>query len=376
MNEKKRVVIIGGGFAGLSSARYLSKFRKLFDVTLLDRRPTTDFLPLLPDVIGRNVNPAFLQGDLEECMTKMHARFINQEVSSISLDEKRVVTNTQEITYDYLLIASGTESNFYGNTSLQKVSYKLDGVSDITKLKKVLHLENEIQFVIAGGGYTGIEIATNLRRTMPDKTIVIVDPAPEILGILPPEMKEYARKNVQNLNITVFTGTTVQSLENRSITLSNGHILENAVLIWTAGVKTADYIQSLPLEKNKQGRILVDRFLRVNNSCFAAGDAASIDYDGKPLRMAVQFSLTAGQCAAKNIMRSVCGLSLKQFKPLDLGYVVPMANNKSCGIVFGIHVRGLLPTFLHFFMSIVRSCGFRNRVGLCLDILRNIVKKY
>jgi len=187
---------------------------------------------------------------------------------------------------------------------------------------------------------------------------------------LPSWMRDYVLENLKRLNIEVFTATFIDKIEGENIRLSSGVTFENALLIWAAGVKTPDFIQNLNIEKTPQGRIKVDEYLRFAQGCFAAGDAANFSYKDNFLRMAVQFAITEGELAADNIHRSIKGSPLKKYRPLDLGYVIPMANNRSCGRVMGIEVKGLLATFLHYSMCICRSLGLKNKLGLLIALLK------
>jgi len=164
--------------------------------------------------------------------------------------------------------------------------------------------------------------------------------------------------------------SSISAIEEERITLSDGKIIDNCLLIWAAGVKAAGFIQALRVEKNPQGRIKVDVHLRFNESCFAAGDAANFAFGGATLRMAVQFSITEGECAAANIIRSIKGKALCKYKPVDLGYVIPMANNRSCGKIMEINMKGMFPTVLHYLMCIYRSRGIKNKLGLISSLLK------
>ncbi|MBU1124873.1 MAG: hypothetical protein KKC84_02515, partial [Candidatus Omnitrophica bacterium] len=126
----------------------------------------------------------------------------------------------------------------------------------------------------------------------------------------------------------------------------------------------------LPGEKNPQGRLKADEYLRIQDFCFVAGDAASFIHHTKPLRMGVQFSIMQGRLVAENIAQHIRGKSLKKFIPSDFGYIVPMANNYSCGEILGLHIKGRLATFLHFMMCLYRSRGLKNRA----EIIRSFIK--
>jgi NADH dehydrogenase len=223
-------------------------------------------------------------------------------------------------------------------------------------------------FVIAGGGYTGVEIATNLRvylnKNYKNNRIIIVERAPSILGPLPDWMKNYVRDNLNQLNIEVLTNTVIEKLEERNIFVLGGREFSNSMLIWAAGVKTADFLQNLKCEKNPQGRVKVDETLRLNENSFVIGDASYFQFKNIFLRMAVQFAIAQASFVVSNIIKHFSGRPLDKYKPLDLGYVIPMANNRCCGNVLGMNVKGKPAIALHYLMSVFRAYGFKNKWGI------------
>ncbi|MBM3254679.1 MAG: hypothetical protein FJZ08_00010 [Candidatus Omnitrophica bacterium] len=369
----KKILIIGAGFAGLAACRILKRIKKEAQLVIIDKNSYSNFLPLLPDVFGRRINPDFLVWPLDR-LEKGGVSFINEEVLALNLANKEASTVNNRISYDYLLLACGSETNFYGNDMIRQRALKLDDAHNAQEITAALKNKNFGSCLVAGGGYTGIEISCGLRayfdsRGM-DKKIIIVERAPQILGPLPSWMRDYVLENLSKLNIRVLSGVFIDSAEKDSIRLSSGEILERPLFIWAAGVKAPGFIQNLNIEKTTQGRIKVDEHLSFAQGCFAAGDVANFSYKDNFLRMAVQFAITEGELAAHNINSSIRGRPLKKYRPLDLGYVIPMANNRSCGRVMGFEVRGFLATFLHYSMCIYRSLGFKNKFGLLAELLK------
>ena len=369
---KKKVLIIGCGFAGAYAARHLSWFKEV-ELTVIDRKVTFDFLPLLPDTLGRGINPQYLTFPIEKLSQKYKFNFINQEVKSIDLDKNLVFTSTAN-SYDYLIIASGSQSNFFGNEEIKKYAYKLNNADDAEKIITALRENKFTNFVISGAGYTGIEIATNLSRYFKKNNlknnIIIVEKAPTILGPLAEWMKDYVLENLKKLKIEVLLNDTVSAVNQNELKLSSGKVFDNAMLIWVSGVKAADFLQGLNLEKNPQGRLKVDEYLRVKDNCFVVGDAALVADKNNFLRMAVQFSIYQSIIAASNVIISIRQKPLLKYKAIDLGYVVPMANDRSCGIILGMQAKGFIATFMHFTMCIYRSCGIRNKIGIVVNLMK------
>ena len=371
-----KIIIIGAGFAGLSAANRLSRCNLDLQVTIFDKKDSSDFLPLIPDAIGRKLNPKFLACNIQYLLRKQNFDFARKEVISVDFRVQHVFTSSSSHAYDFLVVASGSQANFFGNQDAQNHAYTLNGVNDVLGIINALQNNKFENFIICGGGYTGIEVASNLwlycQKNGIINKIVIVERAPEILGLLPVWMKSYVRDNLKSMGIEILENSVIESIQENRVAVSGNRIFEKAMLIWVPGVRTADFIQKLAIEKNPQGRIIVDEYLRFKQNCFCAGDTAFFVEKNNPLRMAVQFAIAEGAQAADNIVRSIKKLSLKKFRPRDLGYVIPMANNKSCGDVFGIKLKGFFPTLMHFVMCIYRSSGLRNKIGLISDLIREV----
>lgn len=364
----QKVIIVGGGFGGLSAAGVFAKARGEVEVTLVDQRESCDFLPMLPDVLGRGVPVSCLRYNLQDAAARLNFKFVNRHVESIDTSRKEVLTSGGALGYDYLIVASGSETNFYNNENIRQGAFRLDDTIDAARIISAIKAKEFSNYVIAGGGYTGIEVATNLsiflRRHRREGKIIIIERATSILGTLPQWTKDYASNNLERLGIEVILNASIDRIENGRIFISTGAVLESSMLIWCAGVRTGDFLQRPGFRMNSQGRIKVDKYLRLNGSCFIIGDACHFSSGDAFLRMAVQFSLAQGRCAARNVLRSIRNRPLIEYRPFDFGYIIPMANNQSCGIVLGTRVKGLLPTLFHYIMCIYRSYGFRNRWGV------------
>jgi NADH dehydrogenase len=225
-----KVIIIGGGFAGLAAAARLGKSNLDLEVILIDKQKEFNFLPMLPDIIGRAIMPRFVTNRIEDLSKAFGFNFINQEVVRVDLEKKEVSTNLQILNYDYLIIACGSQTNFYGNENIKKYAYKLDNAQDAELILRALENNKLDSYIVAGGGYTGIEIATNLRvyfeKRAKDKRIIIVERAPTILGPLPEWLKDYVLANLKELNIELYLNTVIEKIEGGRILLSSQNAFE------------------------------------------------------------------------------------------------------------------------------------------------------
>lgn len=371
----KKIMIIGAGFAGLSAARRLSRSGLGIEITLFDKKGRFNFLPLIPDCIGRGINPEFLISEVVKLCSKSKIRFIQEEVSSVDLEIGQICAGLVTYTYDFLIIASGSQPNFFSNPQAQAYGHPLNSITDVQGIISRLK-ENDFQnIIICGAGYTGVEAATNFwlyfKKKGLFKKIIIVERSPSVLGVLPGWMKDYVLKNLKSMDIEVLTNSVLEKIEPDKVSVSGGRMFQRPMLIWVPGVKTAEFIQKLDIAKNPQGRIVVNEYLGLRRNCFCAGDTVFFGDKSNSLRMAIQFAITQGDQAAKNIIRSVKNMPLKKYRPLDLGYIIPLANNRSCGRVLGLNVSGRLATFLHFSMCIFRSLGWKNRWGLIFNLFKS-----
>jgi NADH dehydrogenase len=366
----ERVLVLGGGFAGIAALRALRGVARAAHracaVTLIDKSRECSFLPLLPDVIGRPLPAEALTFDLSRLASSCGAEFVCEEVVAVDTAQRQVYTSVGQYAYDYALIAAGSLTNFYGNAQIRQHAYKLDDASDARLLRTLLEKKNARVYCIAGAGYTGIEIATHLRRYFgrgeKAPRIVIIERAPQMLGPVPEWMRAYVRRTLAAMDIEVMTNAAIERVEADMVQVAGQGVLRDAVLVWAAGVCTPAFVQKLSGEKTPQGRIKVDPFLRIDERVFVAGDCTWVPQGNVPLRMGVQFAHAQGICAAGNILRMMRSRPLRPYVPHDLGYIVPLANNRGCGYILGIPVIGPLASAAHYAMCVYRSIGIRNRL--------------
>jgi len=385
-----RLVIAGGGFAGVSALRALARapksLRDKIEILLIDKKPYFEFLPMLPDISGGWLGPDRLRRSLDELAGSVGAGFVRERIDNLDLNNKIVKTAGQDIAYDQLIIATGSETNFYGNDFLRKRCSYIDNVEDaISVRKKILDKarKGSINIVVIGGGYTGIELASNLdillRKNGLAHTVYIAERAKEVLMMLPGWMRDEVKKDLNLLQFVTLLLKYLNEYDVNTLLLESGKKIQDAVCIWTAGVKTPEFIDDLDVPKEKS-RIVVDKYLRPlgfeEKGVFAAGDSAYFDSagDGRPLRMAVMFSMGQGKIAARNILNSLGCKPLREYSPVDLGYLIPVANGNAPGMVLGVNIHGLLGYIMHYFMCIYRS-ETGKRTGILKDLFLKMINK-
>jgi NADH dehydrogenase len=240
--------------------------------------------------------------------------------------------------------------------------------------------------VVVGGGYTGFEVASHVAYRLHMMTgrpyrelrrlcsITIVEKAPEVLRNVSPRVREWAVQIIHRFGVEVRTRCSVEAFAEDGVTLSDGSRLERAVVAWCAGVTPGSPVAELDAPRTRGGRLEVDECLCLPGAAnvFAAGDVAGATLAGEegPLRMAIQFSLAEGRCAAGNALRTLDRKPLQPFRATDLGYLVPLAPGRAAGVVLGWEGVGRLPSALHYAMCSIRSWSWANRLGIPLDLMR------
>ncbi len=364
----KKVCIIGGGFAGLAAAGALLRVRPHFSLTIVNRFPEMHMRLLLPDAVSRTISLPVLKFPLASYARKMSFEFIHDEAVDTDFDQNSVLLKSgKKVDYDYLIVATGSRVNFFGNEKLERYSLKLENCADAEEITRKLEQERTDRYLICGGGYTGVEIATHLRIALQkiriQSPIEILEMKNTILSSTPQWMIDYTIENLKRMNITVRTNTKVEDIDSASVELSDGEMIDNACVIWTAGMQSDSLVQKWDFPANSQGRLKVGKDLRFKENCFAVGDAACFNLRDQEdcFRMSAQASQQSGAKAAYNIIALDQGKQTKPLQFTDLGFIIPMANARSCGrTLLGTRLKGRTATLVHYFMGAFRSKGINN----------------
>jgi NADH dehydrogenase len=400
---KTRVVIAGGGFAGLYAAKYLDKHlarRADVEVTLISRENFILFTPMLHEVAAGDLSP----GDIVYPVRRFlrHVKFIEADVHAIDMNARRVrctggVRDVDvQVEFDHLLLTLGSETNFFGMQGVADWSVGLKNMADaallrnrMTGLLEEATLESDDQvrrqlltFVTAGGGFSGTETtgAVNdfLRETVryyPQLSedlirVVVVHPGNFLLPELGEELGRYAERKLGERKVEVIKGARVAGYDGSVVTLSNGTAIPTHTLIWTAGVTPSPIVASLPCGKEK-GRIRVNEYLAVPElkGLWGAGDCAAVPdvKTGKFQPPTAQHGLREGLCAAKNIEAAIVGRPLKPFVFTTLGQLAAIGRRTGVAMVFGMKFSGFAAWWFWRSVYLMKLPGLAKKLRVMVD---------
>ena len=403
-SKKTKVVIAGGGFAGLYAAKYLNKRLKRrtdIEVTLISRENFILFTPMLHEVAAGDLSP----GDIVNPQRRIlrHVNVVQAEVNSIDLSARKVrcVAGVEdmelEFEFDHLLLTIGSETNFFGLQGVPDWAVTMKTLSDAALLRNMMvalleqaSLQKDeaarkelLTFVTAGGGFAGIETtgAVNdfVRETVKfypalrEETIrvVVVHPGKFILPELGEELGRYAEKKLSQRKVEILKGVRVAGYDGSVVKLTDGTSIPATTLIWTAGVKPSAAIESLDCKKER-GRLLVDEYLAVPgvNGLWAAGDCAAVPtgYEtGNFWPPTAQHGLREAIRAAKNIEAAIDGRPLKPFVFTTLGQLATIGRRTGVAMVFGFKFSGLIAWAMWRSIYLMKLPGLAKKVRVMMD---------
>lgn len=361
-----RIAIAGAGFAGLAAARQLARLaRTEADIHLFDRHAFTTMIPALPDVAGGRLDPNRIRADIA-ALTKPEIHVHIETVQKIDLEQKELTTAGSTFAFDFLILATGAAADTRGlRQPPLDAAHTLATLDDANRIRQdftaFVLARSAPTAVVVGGGYTGLELACNLKslaaRHGKTARVIVVEMKDAILAGLPEKIRSYLEAQARRQGIDLATGVRVTEFDGANVALSNGNRLEDVFFCWSTGTRRA--LPELHGEHREipDGRILVDEFLRLpqHPQTFVAGDAAAILVKDVPLRKAVNFAYYSGLAAGRNVLKSLRGQPLRPFRPVDLGWVIPFGQT-AAGQALGIDfLKGRLPLAMHYAM-----CGYRN----------------
>lgn len=398
MSQKPRVVIIGGGFAGLSAAQNLR--RAEVEITLIDRRNYHLFQPLLYQVATGGLSPANIAAPLRAILqSQKNCTVVFSEVYQIDPVQKLVHTSEKTYPYDFLIVAAGATNNYFGHPEWEKFAPGLKTVEEATEIRRRVLTAFEIAekiddptlrqkyltFVVVGGGPTGIEMAgaiselarytlrKDFRHFDPSEArVILVEGGPRLLSMFPEKLSARAEKDLASLGVEVWTDARVLEIQDEFVLVNRNDSpirIDSHTIIWAAGVKASPLseilAQATSTPTDRAGRIMVAPDLSLPNfpNIYAIGDMALILQDGKPVPGLAPAALQAGKYVARAIQAQLRGQKrLEPFRYFDKGIMATIGRNRAVGISGPFRFTGRLAWLAWLFIHLVYLIQFSNRV--------------
>ncbi len=388
----KKVVIVGGGFGGLTVAKRLANKEKI-EVTLIDRKNHHLFQPLLYQVATGSLNPADIAVPIRSIFSSVdNIKIFLGNVLNVDLKHKKVITDFMDFDYDYLVLACGASHSYFNKDQWEEFAPGLKSIEEATEIRRRIFLAYELAereldplkqkelltFVIVGGGPTGVELAGALgeisrytlskdfRNINPGRTrIILIEGSNRILPAFSPELSEYAARELEKLGVTIWNNTFVTEVGNGYVKAGD-EIIKSRTIIWAAGIEPSSLNKKLDVKKDRAGRIIVEPDLTIENypDVFVIGDQANFSHtkDGKPLPGIAPVAIQQGKHVAKNILRAIENKKKEPFQYLDKGFMATIGRMDAILQMGNIHLKGLIAWLLWVFIHILYLIGFRNKM--------------
>jgi NADH:ubiquinone reductase (H+-translocating) len=376
--KKTKIVIAGGGFAGLYAAKYLDKHlarRPDVEVTLIARENYILFTPMLHEVAAGDLAPADIVNPLRRILR--HVNVVEADVQDVDLGARKVLCahglDRSELDYDFdhLLLALGSETNFFDNAGIRDWSVTMKNLSDAALLRNrmVAFLEEAtlekdaavrrqwLTFVIAGGGFAGAETAGAVNDFVRETAkfyahlgdeeirVIVIHPGEYLLPELGEELGRYAEGKLRERKVEIIKGARVASYDGWVVTLDTGISIPAATLIWTAGVKPSPVIATLSCRKER-GRIAANEYLQIPGfaGLWTAGDCAAVPdlTTGGFHPPTAQHGMREALTAAKNIERTILGQPLRPFRYRTMGMLASIGHHTGVASFFGFKFSGFI----------------------------------
>lgn len=395
----KKIVVVGGGFAGVNFAKALAN-NNTYQVTLVDMHNHHSFSPLLYQVGMAFIEPSNISYPFRRLFQNKHnLRFHLGELRSVNVDENEITTSAGVLHYDYLVLAIGTESNYFGMENVKKNALPLKTISDATNMRNHLLLNMEkavntkdieeraklLNIVVAGAGPTGVEVAGMLAemskkigpREYPEirnvkSTIYLVEAAPVVLGPMSKKSQDEAVRVLKRLGVNIILNTAVKDYIDDKVILSNGEAIPTKALLWTSGV-VGRQVQGIPPSAIGRGRrLLVDKFGKVKNTTnvYAIGDIAlhlsDENYpDGHP--QLAQAAMQQGNTLAENFRRLAESKKPQPFAYKNKGSMAIISKYNAVADLPNAFLKGFVAWMVWLFIHLIPLAGFRNKISLVLN---------
>jgi NADH dehydrogenase len=393
---RPRVVIVGGGFAGLYAAKALSNAP--VQVTLVDRHNHHLFQPMLYQVATAGLNPSDIASPIRSILRhSKNTEVLLAEVDAVDTKTRRVhLTDGEGLTYDYLLVATGAHHSYFGHDEWEPLAPGLKSLEDALEIRRRVLLAFEkaerepdpkrrhgfLTFVVVGGGPTGVEMAgavaeirryalrRDFRHIDPgEATVMLLEGGPRLLTSYPPTLSDEAKKELRRLGVEVRTDTLVTDIRPGSVAAA-GWIIPTETVIWAAGNTASPLLRELQTPLDGAGRAIVEPDCTIpgHPEVFVLGDAAAFNHqEGGTLPGTSPVAIQMGEYAARTIEGDLAGRPRRAFRYWDKGQLAVIGRGQAVADVWRLHFGGFVAWLVWIFVHIFFLIGFRNRVLVMLE---------
>jgi NADH dehydrogenase len=388
-------VIAGAGFGGLTCARALK--HAPVDVLIIDRNNYHLFTPLLYQVASALLDPGEIARPVRALIRPLaNVDFKQAEVTGANLDDRRLVTDRGEIPYDYLVLATGSQSDFFGNASLARHALGLKDLDEGLALRNRILSQFEasrwvtdaaqrsvlLTFAVVGAGPTGVEMAGSLielirlvlRKDYRDLElrevrVLLLEGGAAPLGGFVPALREAARKSLEKKGVEVLLGAKVESVDEASIKLAGGTQIAAGTVIWTAGVRASDVGRALGVELVRQARVRVDATLQLpgHPAVFVIGDLAGATAGGALLPMLIPVAMQEGKQVGATIAALARNGGAQAFRYKDPGIMATIGRHSAVAQLGAFRLSGFLGWLMWLGVHLVNVISFRSRIVVLVN---------
>lgn len=316
-----RIVVLGGGFAGLEFVESARRILPDAEITMVDKRDKFLYIPSNPEILSGKVTPDEISGDLRKFAEKHRANFVREEVTGVDFASKLVKTTGREILYNYCVVTIGAEQSYFGIPGAQEHSHSVYSLEDTIKAKTALDRMPK-SVAVVGAGLTGVEVVGELLDFFKDKgvdgKVYLVEALQKVLPGFRDKVSNYVHEFLNKRGVEILLNKIVKEVKEGALSFADGSKLDFEMLIWTAGVKPCSLSEKLDLPKDRRGWIETETSLLSDTKDVAAiGDNASVSFGEEIAGKNVEEAERQAKHLAKNLRMLDAGKPLKPYKPIN-----------------------------------------------------------